>query len=377
MNNKDTTVYVAMSGGVDSSVAAALIKEAGYNTIGVTMNFNIMRDDCKASCCGIDGIADAMRAADILGIPHQVFNFAYDLNACIIDNFIDEYLNGRTPNPCVRCNQYLKFGTLYQKVKALGGDYLATGHYARIEFNAQRNGHELKKAVDPKKDQSYFLYSMKKETLPSVMFPLGGIPKPEVRVLARKFALNTAEKPESQDICFVSAGGYKKFIEDRLGPQAMTPGPFVDEKGQVIGQHKGLANYTIGQRDKLGLALGHPVYVYKMDRVNNTVHIGNLRRLYSGGLIARDMNWVSIEIPQETIEVSARIRYNSGEVKAYLTPADKNTVRVQFTEPQKSVTPGQSVVFYDGDVVLGGAVIDEALGLSDKESVPADMPTQL
>ena len=356
-----------MSGGVDSSVAAGLIKEAGYNTIGVTMNFNIMRNDCKASCCGIDGIVDAVRAADILGIPHQVFDFAQDINTTIIDNFIDEYLNGRTPNPCVRCNQYLKFGTLYQKIKALGGEYLATGHYGKIEFNAQRHCHELKKAVDPKKDQSYFLYSMKKEILPSVMFPLGTMTKPQVRELARKFALNTAEKPESQDICFVPAGGYKKFIEDRVEPKVMTPGPFVDEKGQVIGQHKGLAHYTIGQRDKLGLALGHPVYVYKIDRRTNSVHLGDLRRLYSGGLKASGMNWVSMEIPQETIEVRLKIRYNSSEVKAYLTPTDKDTVRVEFREPQKSVTPGQSVVFYDGDVVLGGAIIDEALGLSDEE----------
>jgi len=371
--NKDMTVYVAMSGGVDSSVVAGLVKEAGYNTIGVTMCFNITHNDGKASCCGIDGIADARRAADILDIPHYVFNFAADINDYIIDNFTSEYLNGRTPNPCVRCNQHLKFGTLYQKVKALGAEYLATGHYGKIEFNPQRNGHELKKAADPKKDQSYFLYSMKKETLPSVMFPLGGLTKPEVRALARKFNLNTAEKPESQDICFVPASGYKKFIENRLGPEVMTPGPFVNEEGQIIGQHKGLANYTIGQRDKLGIALGHPVYVFKMDRMTNSVHVGHLSRLYSGGLKASAMNWLSIEIPQETIEVRLKIRYNSPEVKACLTPVGRDSVRVEFTEPQKSVTPGQSVVFYDGDVVLGGAVIDEALACPDEKLALADI----
>jgi len=242
----------------------------------------------------------------------------------------------------------------------LGADFLATGHYGKIEFNSERSCHELKKAVDVKKDQTYFLCSMKKETLPSVMFPLGGLTKPQVRELARQYALNTAEKPESQDICFVPSSGYKKFIEDRVGPEAMNPGPFVDENGKVIGRHKGLMHYTIGQRDKLGLALGHPVYVYKIDRAANSVHIGDLRRLYSSGLKASGMNWVSMEIPQETIEVTAKIRYNSPEVKAYLTPVDAHRVSVEFAQPQKSVTPGQSVVFYDGEIVLGGAVIDEA-----------------
>ena len=352
-----------MSGGVDSSVVAGLIKEAGYKTIGVTMCFNITHPDGKPSCCGIDGIADAKRAAEILGIPHYVFNFAKDINEYIIDDFTNEYLSGRTPNPCVRCNQHLKFGALYDKVKALGGDYLATGHYGKIEFNAATRRFELKKAADPKKDQSYFLYSMNKETLSSVLFPLGGFTKGEVRELARKYGLNTAEKPESQDICFVPSTGYKKFIEDRLGKDVMVPGPFIDETGEVVGEHRGLAHYTIGQRDKLGIALGHPVYVHKIDRASNSVHVGDLEKLYSAGLTADQANWVSMEIPKETIEVTARIRYNSPEVKAYLTAVDERSVRLAFAEPQKSVTPGQSVVFYDGDVVLGGAIIDEPLNL--------------
>jgi len=358
-----------MSGGVDSSVAAALIKEAGYNTVGVTMNFNIMRNDCKASCCGIDGIADAMSAADILQIPHQVLNFSRDIDEHIIANFTEEYLKGRTPNPCVRCNQYLKFGLLYEKVKALGADYLATGHYGKVVFNTVRGCHELKKASDPKKDQSYFLYSIKKEILSSVLFPLGDLTKVQVRKIAGQFALNTAQKPESQDICFVPASGYKKFIEDRLGCEVMIPGDFVDETGKVIGRHKGLANYTIGQRDKLGIALGFPVYVYKIDPATNTVHVSGLERLYARGLTGRRANWVSIEIPQETIEVSVKIRYNSPEVKAFLTPVDQDTVRAEFALPQKSVTPGQSVVFYDGDVVLGGAVIESAIPCNEEKHI--------
>ncbi len=357
--NSETTVFVAMSGGVDSSVVAGLIKEAGYKTVGVTMCFNITHPNSdRPSCCGVDGIADAKRAAEILGIPHYVFNFAQDINEYIIDDFTNEYLSGRTPNPCVRCNRHLKFGTLYDKVKTLGADYLATGHYGKIEFSAARNRFELKKAADPKKDQSYFLYSMKKETLPSVLFPLGDLTKTEVRALARKYGLNTADKPESQDICFVPSTGYKKFIEDRVGKEAMVPGPFVDETGKKVGEHKGLANYTIGQRDKLGLALGYPVYVYKIDRFANTVHVGDLAKLYCTGLVAAQANWVSMEIPEETVEVTARIRYNSLEVKAYLTAMDDANVRLEFAEPQKSVTPGQSVVFYDKDVVLGGAIIN-------------------
>ncbi len=362
MNKK---VFVAMSGGVDSSVVAALIKEQGYDTVGVTMCFNITHDDGRASCCGIDGIADAKRAAEILNIPHYVFNFAGDINDFIINNFTSEYLSGRTPNPCVRCNQHLKFGTLYDKVKALGGDYIATGHYGIIDQNNSDGAFRLRKAVDEKKDQSYFLYSMHKNTLPSVLFPLGGMTKAQVRELAKKYHLNTAEKPESQDICFVPAAGYQKFLEDRLGDIVKTPGNFIDDNGKIVGQHKGIAYYTIGQRDKLGIALGHPVYVNRIDKETNTVHVGPLSKLYSSGLLASQVNWVSMEIPQTTVEVHARIRYNAPEVKARLTAIDATNVQLIFDQPQKSVTPGQSVVFYDGDVVLGGAIIEQHLPLTN------------
>lgn len=355
-------MFVAMSGGVDSSVVAGMIKAQGYKTVGVTMCFNISHPNSdRPSCCGIDGIADAKRAAEILDIPHYVFNFAADINDFIIEDFTNEYLSGRTPNPCVRCNQHLKFGTLYQKVKSLGADYIATGHYGRVEYDNAQEAFLLKKAADPRKDQSYFLYSMKKETLPSVLFPLGGLTKPQVRELARQYGLNTAEKPESQDICFVPKEGYKKFLEDRVGDAIKTPGPFVDETGKVVGQHKGFAHYTIGQRDQLGIALGRPVYVYHMDRASNTVYVGPVEKLYSKGFIASQANWVSMQIPRNPIEVTARIRYNSPEVKAILTALDDTQVKVEFHEPQKSVTPGQSAVFYDGDVVLAGSIIDSSI----------------
>ncbi len=361
-------VFVAMSGGVDSSVVAGLMKEAGHDVVGVTMCFSISHPNSrKPSCCGVEGIDDARRAAAILDIPHYVLDFAADINDFIIEDFVSEYLEGRTPNPCVRCNQHLKFGTLYKKVLTLGAEYLATGHYAKIDFNEADQRFELKKASDPKKDQSYFLYSMNKDTLPKVLFPLGRLTKLEVRELARQFKLNTAEKPESQDICFVPNGGYQQFLRDRLGEGVFVPGPFKNPAGDVIGEHKGIVNYTIGQRDKLGLALGRPVYVYKIEKVSNTVYVGPLDYLYARGLYAGQFNPVSMPIPFETVAVNARIRYNAAEVKGYLTCLDDRRIRVDFVEPVKSVTSGQSVVFYRDDVVLGGAIIEGPVHLPTEE----------
>lgn len=355
-------IFVAMSGGVDSSVVAGLMKEAGHEVVGVTMCFSITHPNSrKPSCCGVDGIQDAKRAAQILDIPHYVLDFAADINDFIIEDFVSQYLEGRTPNPCVRCNQHLKFGSLYQKVMTLGAEYLATGHYGKIEFNSRRNCYEMKKALDPRKDQSYFLYSMRRETLPKVLFPLGGLTKQEVRDLARRYQLNTADKPESQDICFVPDGGYKEFLRTRLGDSIFVPGLFKNEKGDVVGEHKGIVNYTIGQRDKLGIALGHPVYVYKIEKETNTVYVGPLTQLYAKGLLASQFNPVSMDIPQAPLPVSVRIRYNAPEVPGQLTYLGNGQVQVDFDQPQKSVTPGQSAVFYHDDVVLGGAIIESPL----------------
>ena len=340
MNNmpldKSKKVYVAMSGGVDSSVVAGIVKEQGYDVVGVTMCFSITHPNSKKpSCCGVDGIQDAKRAAQILDIPHYVMDFARDINDFIIADFTSEYLSGRTPNPCARCNQHLKFGTLYQKVMGLGGGYLATGHYAKIHYIREDSRYIMRKAEDAKKDQSYFLYTMKKETLAHVLFPLGDMTKAQVRELAKKYQLNTAEKPESQDICFVPDGGYKEFIRKRLGDDVFVQGNFIDENGKVIGRHQGIVNYTIGQRDKLGIALGYPVYVNKIDPQNNAVHIGPLANLYAKGLYASSLNLLSMEKPSDTIEISARIRYNSKEFKAYLTCLDADKVRIDFEHPQK------------------------------------------
>lgn len=357
-----------MSGGVDSSVVAGMMKEAGHDVVGVTMCFSISHPNSKKpSCCGVDGIADAKRAAQILEIPHYVLDFAKDINDHIIQTFTDEYLNGRTPNPCVECNQHLKFGSLYAKVMSLGAEYLATGHYAKIHHNPAAGRYEMKKANDERKDQSYFLYSVRKETLPKILFPLGDLTKHEVRELARRYKLNTAEKPESQDICFVPDSGYKEFIRSRVGESAFVPGLFKNEKGEVVGEHKGIVNYTIGQRDKLGIALGHPVYVYKIEKETNTVYVGPLSKLYSKGLLASRFNPVSMDVPGETIRANVCIRHNAPEVPADVTCLEDGRVRIDFLEPQKSVTPGQSVVLYEGDVVLGGAVIDEPVACEEKE----------
>ncbi|OGX24047.1 MAG: tRNA 2-thiouridine(34) synthase MnmA [Omnitrophica WOR_2 bacterium RIFCSPHIGHO2_01_FULL_48_9] len=366
MDKKLTTkkkVFVAMSGGVDSSVVAGLMKEAGHDVVGVTMCFSISHPESKKpSCCGVDGIQDAKRAAQILDIPHYVLDFAKDINDHIIDNFTSEYLSGRTPNPCVQCNQHLKFGSLYHKVMGMGADALATGHYGKIEYHEKTRNYQLKKAKDTRKDQSYFLYSMKRETLPRVLFPLGNMTKQEVREQARCFGLDAvAEKPESQDICFVPDGGYQKFLENRLGKEIFQPGPYKNEKGEVVGEHKGIAYYTIGQRERLGIALGKPVYVYKIEKETNTVYVGPESMLYSSGLVASNFNPVSIDVPTQPLDISVRIRYNAPEVSGTLTYLENGRVSVIFQEPQKSVTPGQSVVFYDGDVVLAGATIDEPI----------------
>jgi len=356
------TIFVAMSGGVDSSVVAGLMKEQGHNVVGVTMCFNITHANTKKpSCCGVDGIEDAKRAAQILDIPHYVFNYAQDLRESIIDNFTSEYLKGRTPNPCVRCNQHLKFGSLFDKVRKIGADYLATGHYAKIHYNEQNSCYELKKACDTRKDQSYFLYSIRKETLPHVLFPIGNMTKEEVRGLAVKYNLANAQKPESQDICFVSSDGYKKFLEERVGSGMMTPGLFKDEAGNVVGEHKGIANYTIGQRDGLGAAFGRPKYVFKIEKETNTIYLGNLDRLFSKGLIAGQMNYLSIDPPFKDFEVKIRIRHGFLEVSAYVTSIDNTQAEIRFAEPQKAVTPGQSVVLYHDDVVLAGGIIEKAI----------------
>jgi len=334
---------VALSGGVDSSVAALLLKEAAYEVIGVHMR---LRDSP-------DFDSHAHRAESIcriLDIPYHQLDLQKEFESRVVDYFCQEYQRGRTPNPCVACNKHIKFGLLLGKVLTLGADYLATGHYARVEHF--RDGHRLLKAADTSRDQAYFLYTLTQEKLGRVLFPLGGYSRDEVKQMARQAGLPTATK-SSQDICFVSKKNYGAFLSQRF---SALPGDVADTGGKRIGQHRGIPFYTIGQRHGLGLASGKPLYVIRIEPESNRVVLGPEEELYSRKLAADKVNWISGKPPQEPITVTAKIRYKSKEAEAILVPRD-DSVHVHFTQPQKAIAPGQAIVFYNADEVLGGGII--------------------
>jgi len=356
-------VFVAMSGGVDSSTVAALLCEAGCDVEGVTMCFELSpgpEASTRPNCCGLDAIEDARKVCRVLGIRHHVLNYGDALESLVIRNFVSEYASGRTPNPCIQCNRFLKFDRLLNDIHALGGEAIATGHYAMIARNDERGRWELRKAVDPKKDQSYFLYGIRREALSRIVFPLGNVTKDKVRAMAMERGLPVAQRPDSQDICFVPAGTYQDFLAAR-GQSGGHHGPIVDYTGKRVGEHVGISHYTIGQREGLGIALGYPAYVYRIDTAANTVYVGPEEKLFSAGLEASGLNLVSMDFSKETFEAGIKIRYNHSDISGEVALIDRDHVRVRFLEPQKAVTPGQSVVFYDGDVLLGGAVIDRGL----------------
>jgi tRNA-specific 2-thiouridylase len=346
-------VMVAMSGGVDSSVAAMLLTDEGYNVSGVTMCLGIAAEEDSARCCGAAAIDDAKRVCDRLKIPHYVFDYALELEDKVIAKFISEYKKGRTPNPCVECNRYLKFGSLLEKAKVLGFDFLATGHYAAIERN--KEGYCLKRAKDRKKDQTYFLYPMPYEGLENVLFPLAPLTKDEVRTIAKKASLPVAEKQESQDICFVTQKNYQEFLLERV--QKLNPGPIVDLQGKILGRHRGIIFHTIGQRGGLGISHATPLYVVSIDPDENRIVVGEKKDLMAKGLVACDINMLAKSWPGQ---VYAKIRYRKKEALCDVT-AENGGLRVIFAEEQEAITPGQSVVFYEKDRVLGGGTIEEVL----------------
>ncbi|MEK6656654.1 MAG: tRNA 2-thiouridine(34) synthase MnmA [Nitrospirota bacterium] len=354
-------IVIGMSGGVDSSVTAALLKKEGHELHGIILQ--LWRGDPKRgiewyerACCKADV---AREAAQKIGIPFTVINIQEEFEKEIIDDFCKEYLSGRTPNPCIRCNEKIKFGLLLKKARELGAERLATGHYARTDFNPAINRYILKKGVDSKKDQSYFLYRLNQEQLGSVIFPIGGLKKESVVQIAKELGLPGAEGKESQEICFVTDAeeeDYRGFLEERM-PEAKKIGEFVDTTGKVIGRHEGIAFYTIGQRRGLGISSSKRLYVVDIDAKSNRVILGDEDELFKDELIAEDINLIAIERLAAPMDVFAKIRYRNPAVPAEIKPYDEGKIKVKFKEPQRAIAKGQSVVFYDNDIVIGGGII--------------------
>ncbi|MBI4429982.1 MAG: tRNA 2-thiouridine(34) synthase MnmA [Ignavibacteriales bacterium] len=366
MNRGSTkkTVLVAMSGGVDSSVAAALLLEQGYNVIGVTMKTYDFDDvggnvSNESSCCGLGAVYDARLVAARLGIPHYVMDFRKEFGRHVVDYFVAEYFKGRTPNPCVMCNRDIKWGELLKKAQALGADCIATGHYARLRYDETRNRHVVSRAAYTQKDQSYALWAISQESLSKTMFPLGMKSKPEVREIAQRLSLRTADKEESYEICFIADNDYARFLKERVDRVSVPieEGDIVRD-GKVVGKHQGYPFYTIGQRKGIG-AFGRKMYVTGVDAERNTLRIGEDRDLYHSILIARNVNWV-VPPGDREIRVSAMVRYKDVAEPATAYP-NGEAIRIVFDRPKRAITPGQSVVLYDGEDVLGGGIIDEVM----------------
>ena len=350
---------IAMSGGVDSSVAACLMQEQGYECLGITMKLYHNEDVglCSShTCCSLDDVEDARAVANRLGMPYYVLNFTEKFRECVIDPFISAYENGMTPNPCIACNRYLKFQKLYDRAKELGCEKIVTGHYARIFRNPETGKYELHKAVDSAKDQSYVLYNMDQDQLAHTEFPLGGMTKPQAREIAEKHDFINARKHDSQDICFAPDGDYVGFME-RFKGVTFPAGDFVDESGRVIGRHKGIVHYTIGQHRGLGADFAGPMYVLKINPKDNTVVLGPKESLFSRRALAGPIHWISGQAPEGPIRCKAKVRYRHPEQWATVTPRADGSVELLFDEPQRAITPGQAAVLYDGDRVLGGGPI--------------------
>src|SRR5436189_2365742 len=365
-----TTIAVAMSGGVDSSTGGALLRAEGHNVIGLTMQLwnqrrlsghKGMPESVQGRCCSLDDVYDARRVAETIGIPYYVVNHEDRFERDVVRPFVEEYLSGRTPIPCSLCNNHLKFDQLLIVARQIGADAVATGHYARVEFDNPGGRWLLKRPTDLAKDQTYFLFGLTQEQLSRTLFPLGGMTKPQVRELARRYGLALAEKPDSQEICFVPGGDYKNFLDAYLAERGDalpdTSGELVTTNGEVIGEHAGIHNFTVGQRKGLGVATGSPLYVLQIKGDSREVIVGNEQELYSRTLIVRRTNLISISELVAPLRVSAKIRHRHEPAAAVIEKAADDQILVTFDQPQRAITPGQASVFYQGDIVVGGGWI--------------------
>lgn len=350
--NKNKKIAVAMSGGVDSSLAAALLTEKGYDVFGVTFRLHESQDE--------ESVLDARKVAKQIGIYHHIIDLNEPFEKEVIHDFCQEYEKGRTPNPCVVCNTRIKFGALLHAVQHLGASYLATGHYAQVKWDAQLDEFQLKKGVDKRQDQSYVLWGLNQDQVKYAVFPLGGYEKKTIRKMAGERNFVVSSKPDSQEICFIPDHDYHRFLISR-NPQLLRKGPMKTLEGETVGMHKGIAFYTIGQRRNLGIALGYPVYVAKIDAPNNTVYVGKKDQVFHTEVYVKNVNAISEAGFKEEIEVAAKIRYNMEETKALLKPVNHKTVILLFDQPQWAVAPGQSAVFYQDDILLGGGIIEKKL----------------
>lgn len=353
MENKK--VLLGMSGGVDSSVSALLLKEEGYDVIGVTLELF-----AGSSCCNINTYIDAKNVCKSIGIPHFTYNYKDEFKCRVIDNFIEEYSNQRTPNPCIQCNKYMKFGFMWEKAKELGCNYLATGHYAKTEYSEKYGRWILKKSKAGRKDQSYVLWNMPKDLIQHVVFPLADFEsKDEIREIAREHDLKVANKPDSEDICFIPDGDYKKFLENNSDLKPIN-GNIVNLKGEVLGKHTGLYKYTIGQRKGLGISYSEPLFVIGFNKNKNELIVGTEKETYKKEMLVKDINLLLMDELKEKMEVEVKTRYSSKEERATIEMAENNMIKVIFDNPIQRITPGQSAVFYIDDIVLGGGIIESS-----------------
>ncbi|WP_300349792.1 tRNA 2-thiouridine(34) synthase MnmA [Clostridium sp.] len=354
-------VVIGMSGGVDSSVAAYLLKEQGYDVVGITMQIwqeDKEYEEREGGCCSLSAVDDARRVAQKIGIPFYVLNFRDSFKRNVIDYFVDEYINGRTPNPCIACNKYLKFDELLQKARSIGAEYVATGHYAKIE---ERDGRfQLIRSEDDRKDQTYALYNLTQDQLEHTLMPCGEYTKDKIREIAKEIGLDVHNKKDSEEICFIPDNNHGRYICE-VAPNKVREGNFVDKFGNVLGRHKGIVYYTIGQRKGLGLALGRPVFVTDINPLTNTVVVGPEEDIFKTDLVCKDINFISIDKLEEPMEVEAKIRYSARPAKATISPIEDGKVKVSFEDKQRAITKGQSVVFYKGDLVVGGGIIESLL----------------